>query len=555
MGQTPDLAALAGDWLRGVTRSGFVPGVRARARAALHDLLEELVAAVRAEPFDPAVGHRIGAELVDLRMSSPPVIGMTVRLLAERLPSFVDGNPTRVPALLETLVTGFVTAQRDAAVGAAEQMNRSEKIHWRRVQTDLQQRLQDALLHDPATGLPNAQHLRRHLAGITTGRVGLCLLSIDRYAELSDTLGQDNIAKLLTAVAHRLAGDHVLAHVGDDQFALVVDTAGPDDVIKLADRCRRALQSPFPLDGHALYIDVTAGLVEARTAGADPDHWLRDARLALGWARRDRRDHAVFESGRAEAERRRHRLAAALPSALASGEFVAHYQPLYRLTDRVIIGVETLARWQRPDGLLLPADFINLAEHTGMIRPLGRHLLEQACRQGTRWRRAGHDLLISVNLSPLQLGEPALAADVADILHRSGLPAGNLQLEITESAALTDGYAVLQQLKDLGVRLALDDFGTGWSSLATLSWLPVTTAKLAAEFITDAGAPAVTEVLRHTVGLCHALGMTVTAEGIETPGQERLLRDLGCDHGQGFHFGRPMPASVLTQRLRIARDW
>src|SRR4051812_11713475 len=256
-----DLPALTGEWLRGITSAGFVPGVRARARAALHELLEELIAAVRAEPFDPAVGDRIGAELVDLRMSAPPVIGMTVRLLASRLPEHIGGDPEavreRVLELLEHVTVGFVTAQRDAAVGAAEQMNRSEKIHWRRVQTDLQQRLQDALLHDPATGLPNAQHLRRHLAGITTRRVGLCLLSIDRYAELSDTLGQDNIAKLLTAVAHRLAGDHMLAHVGDDQFALVVDTAGPDDVIKLADRCRRALQSPFPLDGHALYIDVT----------------------------------------------------------------------------------------------------------------------------------------------------------------------------------------------------------------------------------------------------------------------------------------------------------
>ncbi|MET3427050.1 diguanylate cyclase (GGDEF)-like protein [Actinoplanes tereljensis] len=529
--------------------------MRARAHAALRELLEELVAAVRAEPFDPAVGQRIGAELVDLRMSSPPVIGMTVRLLAERLPSFVDGDPARVHALLETLVTGFVTAQRDAAVGAAEQMNRSEKIHWRRVQTDLQQRLQDALLHDPITGLPNAQHLRRHLAGCTTGRIGFCLLSIDRYAELADTLGHDNAAKLLTAVAHRLTGDHFLAHLDVDQFALVVDVTDTDDVIKLADRCRRALQAPFPLDGHALRIDATAGLVEARAAGADPDHWLRDARLALGWARHDRRDHAVFETGRAEAERRRHRLAAAMPSALANAEFLAHYQPLYRLTDGVIIGVEALARWQRPEALLRPADFITLAEHTGMIRPLGRYLLEQACRQGARWRRAGHDLLISVNLSPLQLGEPTLAADVADILHRSGLPAGNLQLEITESAALTDGYAALPQLTDLGVRLALDDFGTGYSSLATLSWLPVTNAKLAAEFITDAGAPAVTEVLRHTIGLCHALGMTVTAEGIETQDQERLLRDLGCDQGQGYHFAHPMPAPALTERLGIAHDW
>ncbi|GAA2642042.1 putative bifunctional diguanylate cyclase/phosphodiesterase [Paractinoplanes durhamensis] len=550
MGQSPDLAALVGEWLRGITRSGFVPGVRARARAALQELLEEIVAALRAEPFDPAAGRRIGAELVDLRMSSPPVIGMTVRLLAERLPSFVDGDPARVPALLETLVIGFVTAQRDAAVSAAEQMNRSEKIHWRRVQTDLQQRLQDALLHDPATGLPNEQHLRRHLA-TRTGRVGLCLLGIDRYAELADALGADNVTKLLTAVAHRLAGDHFLARVGGDQFALIADVTGADDMIKLADQCRRALQAPLPLDGHALRIDVTAGIVDAR---AVDDHWLRDARLALAWARHDRRDHAVFETGRADTDRRRHRLAADMPAALDAGEFLAYYQPLYRLTDRAIIGVEALARWQRPGDrpVLGPPDFITLAEHTGLIRPLGRFLLDQACRQGAQWRQAGHDLLISVNLSPLQLGEPTLAADVADILHRTGLPAGNLQLEITGSVALNGGNETLQKLTDLGVRLAVDDFGTGWSNLATLSRLPVATVKLAAEFIADAAS---TEVLRHTIGLCHALGVTVTGEGIETGDQERLLRALDCDHGQGFHFGRPASADVITERLRVDRDW
>ena len=552
----PDAATLTGDWLRGVTSVGFVPGVRARARASLNDLLEELIAAVRAEPFDPMVGRRIGVELVDLRMAAPPVIGITVRLLAERLPGLVDeGLAERVPALLEHVVTGFVAAQRDAALSAAEQMNRSEKIHWRRVQTELLGKLQHALLHDGRTGLPNEQNVRGYLAtqivehGKT--RMGLCLLGIDRYGELADTLGHDNAGKLLTAVAQRLqqASAHYLAQLGDDQFALVVaDTAGPEEIAKLADRCRRAMQAPFPLDGHELRVDVTAGIVEDRVTGSHPDQWLRNARLALGWAREDHHDRAVFEVGRAETDRRRHRLAAALPGALDEGEFILHYQPLYRLTDRTVIGVEALARWQRPGGgpPLGPRHFITLAEHTGLIRPLGRALLEQACRQGVAWGRAGHELLISVNLSPLQLSETTLAGDVADILHRTGLPAARLQLEITESAELDQGYETLHRLTDLGVRLAVDDFGTGWSSLATLSWLPVRSAKLAAEFIADAGAPAATEVLRHTIALCHSLGIEVTAEGIETADQEHLLRDLGCDHGQGFHFARPAPAGTLA---------
>ncbi|MFI5890788.1 putative bifunctional diguanylate cyclase/phosphodiesterase [Actinoplanes sp. NPDC051513] len=514
-----DLTALTAEWLRGVTGAVFVPGVRARARAALRELLEELVAAVRAEPFDPAAGDRIGTELVDLRMSAPPVIGMTVRLLAARLPPLIEGDPAVVRArildLLEHVTTGFVAAQRDAAVRAAEQMNRSEKIHWRRVQTDLQRRLQ----HDPVTGLPNEQQLRQHLAA--GDGMGLCLLGIDRFPELADTLGHDTLLTAVAAMLRQITGVF-LAHLGNDQFALVADA---NDLLKAADEARRVL---LPLR-----VDVRAALVEG--AGRTPDDWLRDARLALGWARQDRRDHAVFEPGRAEIDRRRHRLAADLPSALDNGEIVAHYQPLYRLADRAVIGAEALARWQRPAGgpLLGPPDFITLAERTGLIRPLGRQVLEQACRQGARWRRAGHDLLISVNLSPLQLSEPTLPADVADILHRAGLPAGNLQLEITESAALDHGSVTLRQVADLGVRLALDDFGTGYSSLATLSRLPVSTVKLAAEFLAEP------RVLQHAIALGHALDLTVTAEGIETAAQESLLRSLGCDIGQGFHFGRP----------------
>jgi diguanylate cyclase len=649
------LADLARDWLREVTRAGFVPGVRARARAALHDLLEELVAAVRAEPFDPAVGHRIGIELVDLRMAAPPVIGMTVRLLAERLPTLIDplggeignaqaagtelpkaetraaeriasekpgteraaaegkaaegkaaegigaerigaerigaerigaerigaerigaavgGSETggaaggvevvrgRVLALLEHVATGFVTAQRDVAVRAAEQMNRSEKIHWRQVQSDLQQRLQHALLHEPRTGLPNEQHLRKHLADQITraaaSRMGVCLLAIDRYAELADTLGHDNGGKLLTAVAcrlHKLAeqNGYFLAHLGDDQFAVAVaGTGGSEEVVRVADQAHAVLHPPLPLDGHTLRVTVTAGIVEDRAAGTHPDHWLRDARLALGWARHDHHDRAVFEAVRAEEERHRHRLAAALPAALEDGEFLAHYQPLYRLEDRTIVGVEALARWRRPGSPapLSPQHFITLAENTGLIRPLGRVLLEQACRQGAAWRHAGHDLMISVNLSPLQLGESSLIDDVADVLHRTGLPAERLQLEITESSPLDEGYDTLRQLTDLGVRLALDDFGTGWSSLATLSWLPVSNAKLAAEFIADASSAPAVEVLRHTIALCHSLGVSVTAEGIETEAQDRLLRGLGCDQGQGFNFARPAAAEEITRLL------
>jgi diguanylate cyclase len=562
------LTALAEQWLRGIVTAGFVPGVRARARAALRELLDELVAAVRAEPFDPSPGYRIGAELVDLRMAAPAVAGVTVRLFAGRLPELLGGGEEtgrRVLELLDRLVTGFTTAQRAAAVSAAEQMNRSEKIHWRRVQTDLQQRLQDALLHEAQTGLPNRQFLRKELgeriaAAPAGDRLGVCLLSVDGVAELTDALGRDNGDRLLADVAARLrqvaaVGGYFLAHLGEEEFALVVGrTTGADDVVKAAAAARVALSPAFPIDGYSFSVGLTAGVVENALAGTHPDGWLRDAHLALGWARQDRREHAIFEAVRAEADRSRHRLAAAMPVALARGEFVPHYQPLYRLTDHTIVGVEALARWERPDGLptLSPQHFITLAERTGLIRPLGRRLLEQACRQGAAWRRRGHDLMVSVNLSPLQLGEAGLAAEVADILHRSGLPAHRLQLEITESAAADEHRDRLRELAALGLRLAVDDFGTGYASLAALSRLPVTGLKIAGELVADLDAGssgAAAEILRHTVGLCHDLGVEVTAEGLETAARETLVRDLGCDLGQGYLFARPAPPEAITALL------
>jgi diguanylate cyclase (GGDEF)-like protein len=571
------LAALADDWLRGVVEAGFVPGVRARARAALRDLLDEFVAAVRAEPFDAAPGYRIGIELVDLRMASPAVAGVTVRLFAGRLPDLLSGDRgvrgepapgddagERILRLLDRLVTGFTTAQRSAAVSAAEQMNRSEKIHWRRVQTDLQQRLQDALLHEVQTGLPNRQFLRKDLgeriaAAAPGDRLGVCLLSVDGVAELTDALGPDNGDRLLADVAGRLrqvatAGGYFLAHLGEEEFALVVTgSSGPDEVAKAAASARVALSPAFPVDGYSFSVGLTAGVVENPLAGTHPDGWLRDAHLALAWARHDRREHAVFEAVRAEADRSRHRLAAAMPAALAKGEFVPHYQPLYRLSDRTVVGVEALARWQRPGGLpvLNPQQFISLAERTGLIRPLGRALLEQACRQGAAWRKQGHDLLVSVNVSPLQLGEPGLAAEVADILHRTGLPAHRLQLEITESAAADEHRDRLRELAALGLRLAVDDFGTGYANLTVLSRLPVTGLKVAGELVADldTASSAASDILRHTIGLCHDLGIEVTAEGLETSSRERLVSDLGCDLGQGFLFARPAPPEDITPLL------
>jgi diguanylate cyclase (GGDEF)-like protein len=563
MGQphSPALSQLAGRWLRGVTTAGFVPGPRARARQALEDVLDQVIAAVRAEPFDPAAGHRIGTELVRLRMSAPEVLGVTVEVLGEHLPGLVGDvagdAQSRVLRLLGQLASGFATEQRRIAVAAAEQINSAYRKHWHGQHTNLQEKLRRAALHDARTGLPNRAGLAEYLAAAAArpdpARVGICLLSIDRFADINDALGHEHGVRLLQAAATRLgvlATERrcFLAHTADDQFTLAVaDTTDADELAKTADLAIRTLRSPVVIDGHDLRLAVTAGIVEA-PAGTQPEGWLRDAHLALQGARRDRREYGVFDPDRAAQDLRRQRLAAIMPAALELGEFVPHFQPLYRLGDRGIVGVEALARWHLPDGTVLgPQHFITLAEQTGLIQALGRHLLEQACRRAVAWRAHHPGLLLSVNLSPWQLSDPGLLGDVENTLRATGLPATNLQLEITESAAVEDHHDALNGLADLGIRLAIDDLGTGYSAVADLPDLPISGVKLAAELLPrDATDHVRRTILGSLIDLCHALGIRVTGEGIETPAHERLLRELGCDYGQGFLFARPVTADEIT---------
>jgi len=559
------VAELARVWLRGITRGGFVPGPRVRARLALEGLLWQIIAAVTAEPFDPGAGEGFGDELVRRRMTAPEVLGTTMNVLGEHLPGLIGEDSrqldARVRQLLARLATGFAGAQRHAAVAAAEQINAAYRVNWHRKLTQLQDELSHSLQHDARTGLRNRAGLREYLAVAAKQehpeRIGVCLLGIDRFAELNDALGHEHGDRLLQAVATRLLGlavdlGYLVAHPGDDQFALVLPgTANVDDVVKAADRAGRLLRVPIEVDGHDIRLTVTAGIVEGPTAGTQPDRWLRDAHLALHSARQDRRDQAVFDPARAARDLYRQHLAAAMPAALDRGEFVPHFQPLYRLTDRRIIGVEALARWQRPGGTLLgPQHFIGLAEQTGLIHPLGRTLLEQACARGAAWQTHHPGLLISVNLSPLQLADPALIVNIDRALRASRLPAGSLQLEITESAAVDEHHDTLRRLAGLGIRLAVDDFGTGYSTFASLPDLPIAAVKLAAELLPRGPVgPARRAVLHTLVDLCRQLDISVTAEGIETAEHEHLLKELGCDHGQGFHFARPVDAGAITQLL------
>ena len=567
----PALDAVARQWLRQVAEQGFVPR-RDHARAVLSGLLRHLVAAARADPFDPTAARPVGDALVEARMASPHILAASLPLLAARLPALLDiGEPAvraRVQPLLGEFAAGFTAALRDTAMLAAEDLARSERVAWRDEQHRLQDRLQHARLHDVVTGLPNRVNLREHLraaiaAARPGARVGVCLLRIDDFDHLNDALGHRAGDDLLHTIGLRLrevvagAGPALLAHLGGEQFAVAVTgTSGPDEMIKISRLARHAISDarlPW-IDGYQLRLRTTAGIVEDHCAGTAPDDWLRNAHIALAWTHPGHRPHAVFDPARANRDLRRHRLAAAMPAALERGEFVPHYQPMYALADHTVVAVEALARWQ-PDGRTAPAgpqEFITLAEQTGLIRPLGQSLLGQACRHGSTWQTAGNRLLISVNLSPLQLADPALLATVDEILDRTGLPAAALQLEITESTAIDGPNQILDHLAGRGIHLAVDDFGTGHANLAALSHLPIATVKLARELVTglnDTGNAAAAAVVHRTIQLCHDLNLTVTAEGIETSTQYTTLQALGCDYGQGFLLARPTGAPAITALL------
>lgn len=563
------MGALIETWTRVVCRHRYVPGGAVRVRALLADALHRMVTALTATPFDAKLGYRIGFELVTSGVTAPQAFGGTVTLLSQQLiPQLGIGHPeahTRLAALLGHLVTGFTEASRNVVQAGAEAISRAERASWREEQTLLNRRLQHAALHDRLTGLPNQSQLRTKVAELLdgTGRLGVCLVNLDRFTSVNDSLGRDTGDQLLRAWARRLRlladrNRFFLAHLGGDEFAVVVeDTTGPDDMVKVVDLVLRTVHEPFGFGGHLLSVTASAGVVE-RDTGQHPVELLQAAHITLGWAKSSSRGGwTAFDTERHAASLEQHALTAAMPRALHRGEFTLAYQPLIRLADRRLVGVEALARWHsREHGPVSPGRFIPLAEHTGLMGPLGRYLLERACEQAGVWHRRGHpEFVMSVNLSVAQLGIDGLAATVAAILERTGLPACQLQLEVTETALAKGMDGELDALRAIamqGVRLAIDDFA-GYSCLAYLADLPVHVVKLAPGLLVGIGESGVSHsnnvILPALVKLTHDLGLTVIADGVETARQVRILADLNCDLGQGLYLGRPGANRHISRML------
>ncbi|MEU3185825.1 EAL domain-containing protein [Streptomyces sp. NPDC006923] len=409
-----------------------------------------------------------------------------------------------------------------------------------------------------------------------TGRIGLCYLDLDGFKAVNDTLGHRTGDRLLAAVATRLtecadqdgytrSGGHLVARLGGDEFAILVeDSTGTEQLADLARSVLTALQLPFDLAGQRLSVSASIGVVERAVAGTTPTGLMQAADTTLYWAKADGKARwTLFDPERNAHRMTRQALTSALRPAIEDDEFVLQYQPLVGMADGVVRGVEALVRWNHPQfGTLSPNRFIGIAEEDGSIVQLGRWVLHTACRQARQWQRdhpGARPLFVSVNVAVRQVWDSDLVSDVAEILAETGLAPQLLQLELTESAVMGSAgrpLQALQALSDMGVRIAIDDFGTGYSNLAYLSRLPVSVLKLDGSFVRgfryDDGvhpSPADETIVEALVQLAHRLGLTVTAECVETSGQAARLQRIGCDTGQGWLFSRPVAPERIAEMI------
>ncbi len=430
----------------------------------------------------------------------------------------------------------------------------------------MEARLARQALSDALTGLPNRALFTDRLghalarAPEPNADIAVVLLDLDGFKFVNDSLGHTTGDRLLMAVARRLmgclrAGD-TLCRFGGDEFALLLENAGGvAGALAVAQRALEVLLRPVQLAEREVFVTASVGVTLARLQDRSTvEDLLREADIALYQAKEAGKSRvAVFNPGMDERAVQRLDLETDLRRALEREELVLHYQLETDLRTDRIAGVEALVRWNHPQrGLVPPAMFVPLAEETGLILPIGRWVLREACQQARAWRK--HiPLVMSVNLSARQFTEPDLVQMITDVLTESGLEPEALKLEITETTIMQEnGSAVasLRALTALGVQIAIDDFGTGYSSLSYLRRFPVDTLKIDRSFIRELGSdPATAAIVEAIVGVAHTLSMDVTAEGIETADQLARARGLGCDLGQGYHIGPPVPAAAITKLL------
>jgi len=412
---------------------------------------------------------------------------------------------------------------------------------------------------DGLTDLPNRTRFLEAFGGLTPGAgAAVLVVNVDRFALINHALGHVVGDRLLRAVAGQLEPlvpqGGMLARLWADQFAFLLEGADHDAARGFADAVLAALRDPVTLDGQRLDIEASVGIALYPDDGLDAATLLRRAELALGAAKRRHAGVAFALDTGGEPAHEQLSLIGDMRRALQAGEFTLAYQPKLALGSGRIVAVEALLRWQHPvRGSIPPARFIPFAEQTGFIREITPWVLETAVRQAAAWHAAGLDVAVSANLSTLDLLDPHLGRRVRDLLERHAVPARRLCLEITESALMDDpalAQAHLDELAGLGIKLSIDDYGVGQASLAYLKSLPVDELKLDRSFVTAiTESPRNAAIVESTIMLSHALGLTVVAEGVETPAELRWLREHGCDIAQGYGIGRPMTAAQLEEWL------
>ena len=420
-------------------------------------------------------------------------------------------------------------------------------------------------LYDPLTGLPNrdlfADHLDLALQQLkrTPGTLALLYIDLDHFKEVNDTLGHEAGDKVLREIGWRLAGEvrgpDTAARLGGDEFVILCPAIADDaDATRIAARLDGALTTPIQLAGREVDVSASIGISTTRNGTIDPEDFLRQADLAMYEAKQNgRRRWAMYNPSVGERTTRRRHVEHDLQVALDERWLLLHYQPVIDMEAERIVGVEALLRIAHPErGLLMPDSFIDVAEESDLILPIGEWVLNEACSQLARWQRYG-EISASVNFSAREVATHRVTESVLAAAAATGIAPANLTLEMTERVLIEAADPTLddlQRLTDLGVRLAIDDFGTGYSSLTYLNRFPVDTLKIDRSFVAGLGLrDRDTAIVEAILGLARTLNLSTVAEGVETAEQVTALRSLGCRHAQGFHLGRPMPAEAITPLL------
>ncbi len=432
----------------------------------------------------------------------------------------------------------------------------------------LEERLEHQAFHDSLTGLPNRALLMDRL-GHALARVerheksiAVLFLDLDDFKFVNDSFGHEVGDRLLAAVASRfqecVRPQDTIARIGGDEFTILLeDVEDVDDAVYVAERITESLRTPFDLGDHRVFTRASVGVVLGTSVRDRPEALLRDADLALYEAKRlGKARYKVFGPDTGHRSAKRLKLKSDLGRALERDEFRVLYQPKMLLRTGGIIGTEALVRWEHPErGLILPSEFVPLAEETGLIIPIGYKVLEEACRQAYAWQERYPDApqTMYINLSARQFNDPELTGKVAKVVRETGVEPSVLALEISENVLMSDPQSALDKLRslrELGARVVVDNFGTAYSSLSSLGRLPMSSLNVDRSLIFRLGvAPEDTAIVSAMINLAHSLGWEVTAEGVETADQLARLRELGCDMAQGYHLWKPLTGEEVSASL------